>query len=198
MTLSPKARKWVRNLVDFGGLGAWALVYFLGGRDLVQASWTLVGASALALVVGFALERRLALIPLFVGVIALVFGGLTLIFHDAIFLKIKPTIINTLFGLGLLVSAAMRKNVLKSVLGKAIEMPDEAWRSLTVRYGIFYLGLAALNEAVWRTQPEDIWVLFRFPGLAILTMVIFFTQLPFILKHGRLIGADDPGESSEP
>ena len=198
MTLSPKARKWVRNLVDFGGLGAWALVYFLGGRDLIQATWTLVGASALALVVGFGLERRLALIPLFVGVIALVFGGLTLIFHDAIFLKIKPTIINTLFGLGLLVSAAMRKNVLKSVLGKAIEMPDEAWRSLTVRYGIFYLGLAALNEAVWRTQPEDIWVLFRFPGLAILTMVIFFTQLPFILKHGRLIGADDPGESSEP
>ena len=198
MTLSPKARKWVHNLVDFGGLGAWALVYFLGGRDLIQATWTLVGASALALVVGFGLERRLALIPLFVGVIALVFGGLTLIFHDAIFLKIKPTIINTLFGLGLLVSAAMRKNVLKFVLGKAIEMPDEAWRSLTVRYGIFYLGLAALNEAVWRTQPEDIWVLFRFPGLAILTMVIFFTQLPFILKHGRLIGADDPGESSEP
>ena len=198
MTLSPKARKWVRNLVDFGGLGAWALVYFLGGRDLIQATWTLVGASALALVVGFGLERRLALIPLFVGVIALVFGGLTLIFHDAIFLKIKPTIINTLFGLGLLVSAAMRKNVLKSVLGKAIEMPDEAWRSLTVRYGIFYLGLAALNEAVWRTQPEDIWVLFRFPGLAILTMVIFFTQLPFILKNGRIIGADDPAKPSEP
>lgn len=185
MTLSPNTRKWVRNVVDFGGLVAWLAAYFLGGRNLVNATWALVAGSAVALLIGLIFERRLAPIPLIAGGAGLVFGGLTLVFHDPRFLKIKPTVMNLAYGAGLLGGLALGKNPLKLLLGEAFPMADPGWRKLTVRYGLFFLSLAALNEAVWRTQPDTIWVLFRFPGLMILTALFSVSQAPTMMKYAQ-------------
>lgn len=192
MTLNPQTHKWVRAIVDYGGLAAWILAYFLGGKNLVEATWALVAGSAVALVIGFAVERRIAPFPLIAGGAGLVFGSLTLVFHDARFLKIKPTVMNLAFGVALLGGLALRKNPLKLLLGESFPMADEGWRKLTLRYGIFFLLLAGLNEAIWRTQPDTIWVLFRFPGLMILTVLFALTQAPLMMKYAHQDHLPDP------
>jgi intracellular septation protein len=182
MTLSPKTQKVVRGVVDYGGVAAF-LVGYLVHRDVVLATWWLVAGSAAALVLGLAVERRIAWIPLIGGLAALVFGGLTLIFHDAVFVKIKPTVINVLLGGVLLGGVAMKKNPLKALLGESIHLADDAWKTLALRFGLYYLATAILNEIVWRTQPEPLWVAFRFPGLQIMSVLFVLTQVPFMMKH---------------
>ncbi|HEY9234165.1 MULTISPECIES: inner membrane-spanning protein YciB [Phenylobacterium] len=196
MKLSGNGHKWVRGIVDYGGLVAFFLSFFFfkwtgvaQQQALIQATWVLVPASALALVIGFVFERRIAPFPLIAGLAALIFGGLTLIFHDVRFVKMKPTVMNAFFGFGLLIGLALRKNPLKLLMGEAIRMPDEGWRKLTINYAIFFLALAALNEFVWRTQPDDVWVVFRFPGLLIITVVFSFAQVPLMMKYAK---SDEP------
>ena len=103
------ARRWISSLVDFG----WPLGLIIGylvTRDMVLASWGLVAGAAIALVVGYVLERRIAPMPLAAGVLALVFGLLTLIFKDPRFIYIKPTVTSLAFGLLLLGGLAIRRN----------------------------------------------------------------------------------------
>jgi intracellular septation protein len=207
-----KTHGLVRAVVDYGGLLAFAAAYFLrlrfvpaqgplgyalamgghGPRDLTGATWWLVGGSVVALLVGLVAERRIAPMPLIAGAFALVFGGLTLALHDPRFIKIKPTAVNLVFGLGLLAGLRLQKNPLKWLLGEAIALPDEAWRKLTFRYAIYFLGMAALNEIVWRTQPDAIWVLFRVPGLWICVLVFSISQTPLMMKYLHTSEAPPP------
>ena len=179
----------VRAVVDYGGLLVFMVTYFVT-RDMIKATWGLTAGSALALLVGLALERRVAPMPLFTGLAALIFGGLALKFHDPRFVKIKPTAINLVLSAVMLGGAAMRRNPLKALLGEAVHMDDPAWRTLTIRYGVFFLFQALLNEIVWRTQPDAVWVLFRMPGLLLLSVVFSFTQAPFLMKHMHDTDAD--------
>ncbi len=190
--LSPKTRRWVRGTVDYGGLVVF-LIGYLVTRDLVQATWWLVAGSAAALILGFAVERRVAPMPLLAGGAALLFGGLTLIFDDARFVKMKPTFVNLAFAGFLIGGSLFNRNPLKMLMGQALVMTDRAWKSLTWRYGLYFLAIAIINEVVWRTQPEPIWVAFRFPGLQILALVFSFTQVPLIMK-----GMKDAEPATEP
>ncbi len=175
-------RHWVRYFVDYAALAAFLIAY-LATHDLQKATWGLVVGSVAAIAVGFAVERRIAPLPLFVGGAGLVFGGASLFFHDPRILKIKPTIVNTAIGLLLLGGLAMKKHPLKLVLGDAFAMPEAVWRRLTLNYAGFFLALAALNEVVWRTQPDGTWVLFRFPGMMILTVVFSIAHAPLLMKY---------------
>ena len=195
MTLSPGAHKLVRFVVDYGGLLAFLAGFFLTGRDLIAATWWLVGGSALALVIGLVFERRIAPIPAISGGAALFFGGLTLIFQDEMFVKIKPTIMNLIFGAGLLGGLAMGKSPLKMMLGTALQLPDAAWRKLTFNYGLYFIAIAVLNEVVWRTQTNEVWVLFRMPGLMILGLVFSFSQVPLMMRHAK---TEDPPPPPSP
>ncbi|OYW95826.1 MAG: hypothetical protein B7Z13_00510 [Caulobacterales bacterium 32-67-6] len=189
MTLSPQARRAVRFVVDYGGLITFLIGFFLSGRDLVEATKWLVGGSAVALVIGLIFERRIAPLPAISGGAALAFAALTLIFNDPTFVKIKPTIMNLLFAVGLLGGLALGKSPLKLLMGSSIQLPDVAWRKLTLSYGLFFAFLAGLNEVIWRTQSDEVWVLFRMPGILILTLVFSFTQVPLMMKYAK---TDDP------
>jgi intracellular septation protein len=180
----PRSNPVVRAAVDYAGAAAF-LVGFLVTRDLVKASWWLVVGSAAALAVGFAVERRVALIPLIAGGAALVFGTLTVVLHDDRFVKMKPTAINLAFAAALLGGYAMGKSPVKLLMGEAIALTEAGWRRLTLRYGLFFLAMAVLNEAIWRTQPAATWVLFKFPGLAIVTVLFSFSQIPGIMKDAK-------------
>jgi len=171
----------VRMLVDYGGLIVFVGTYLVS-RSMITATWGLVAGSAAALAVGLVFQRRLAPLPLFAGLAALIFGGLTLIFHDPRFVKIKPTAINVVLGAAMLIGAAMGKNPLKGLFGEALTLSEAGWRKLTVRYGVFFLAMAVLNEAVWRTQPDAVWVIFRFPGLQLLSVAFALTQVPMMMK----------------
>lgn len=194
--VSPKTSQTVRAIVDYGGLVVFLIAYFVT-RDMIKATWALMGGSILALAVGLLFERRIAPMPLLTGVAALIFGGLALKFHDPRFVKIKPTAINLVLAAVMLGGAAMRRNPLKAMLNGAIHMASPAWRTLTIRYGLFFAFEAILNEFVWRTQPDAVWVLFRMPGLLVLSILFSLTQLPFLLKHAHEAPADDAERPSE-
>jgi len=181
MTTS-NTHKTIRAVVDYGGLAVFA-VGFLATHDLVKATWWLVVGSAAALAIGFAIEKRVAPMPLIAGGAALVFGALTLIFHNPAFIKAKPMVVNFLFAAGLLGGLAMRKNPLKMLLGESLTLPDAAWKSLSVRYALFFTAMAILNLVVWQTMSDAAWVFFRFPGLLILAVLFSLTQVPFMMKN---------------
>lgn len=174
--------KAVTAIVDYGGLAVFA-VGFLITRDLIAATWWLVAGSAVALAVGFAVERRVAPMPLLAGGAALLFGALTLIFNDVAFIKAKPTIVNLIFAVLLVGGVLLGKNPLKMLLGESLKLPDDAWRNLSFRYAAFFVAMALLNLFVWKTQPDAVWVLFRFPGLLILALLFSIAQVPFMMRH---------------
>jgi intracellular septation protein len=176
----------IRAAVDYAGPLAFLIGYF-ATHDFLKATWALVAASAAALVAGFALERRVAPMPLVTGGAALVFGLLTLVFHNPAFVKIKPTAINLGLGLALLVGLKLGKNPLKLLMGDALHLSEAGWRKLTLRYGVFFLCVAVLNELVWRTQTDAVWVVFRMPGLPLLALIFSATQVPGMLKDAKAV-----------
>ncbi|WP_394762130.1 inner membrane-spanning protein YciB [Phenylobacterium sp.] len=181
----PAARrlpKWVHYLIDYGGLGAWLLTLVIT-HNAVASSWVIVGASLLALLVGLVFERRVAPMPLVTAVLGVIFGGLTIFFHDERFIKVKPTILYTAFGLFLVTGALRGKNPLKVLMGDAFHLPDPVVRTLTLRYALFFFFLAVLNEAVWRTQTTVVWGFFKFPGMLILIFLFAMSQAPLMMKH---------------
>jgi intracellular septation protein len=194
-----RTRRTVRAFVDLAGLVG-MLIGFLLTHDLVKATWFLVAGSAIGLVVGWIAERRIAPIPLVAGGAALVFGGLTLIFHDARFVKAKPTFMNIAFATFLLGGTLMNRNPLKILMGEALEMSDAAWRTLTIRYGVFFIVVAILNLVVWwiasasfpPVKADSVWLLFRFPGLMILTVIFTASQLPLMMRHAKTEDSEPP------
>ena len=181
--MNQRVRDWTRYFVDYSAPVAFALVYFLGGRDFMKATAAIVIASVAAVLVGLIVERRLAPLPLFVGAMGALFGGLTLVFHDPRILKVKPTVLNFVLGAILLGGLVLRRNPLKAVLGPTLRLPDPVWRKLTLRFGLFYWVLAGVNEVVWRTQPDATWVAFRSFGLQILTVVFALAQVPLLMRY---------------
>jgi intracellular septation protein len=112
-----------------------------------------------------------------------VFGGLTLFLQNEIFIKLKPTIVNTLFGLVLLGGLYFRKPLLQIVLDSMFELTEEGWRKLTLRWALFFFALAVLNEIVWRTQTTDFWVSFKVFGIMPLTIAFALAQTPLLLRY---------------
>ncbi|AVO47261.1 septation protein A [Phreatobacter cathodiphilus] len=152
-------------------------------RRLFLATGIFVVAVLASLAVTWTLIRKLPVMPLVSAVVVTVFGGLTLILHDDLFIKLKPTIVNTLFGAVLVWAGLTGRNVLKLVLDSVFTLTDEGWRLLTWRWAFFFFVLAALNEIVWRTQTTDFWVAFKVWGIMPLTMVFAMAQMPLIMRH---------------
>lgn len=128
-------------------------------------------------------ERRIPLMPLITAVVVGVFGGLTIYLEDDTFIKMKPTIAQVAFGVILLTGLAFGRSFLKNLMGSAWAMDDEGWRKLTLRFGMFFLVMAAINEVVWRTQTTDFWVNFKVFGIIGLTLVFAMSQAPLISRH---------------
>ncbi len=202
-TASARRRANIRQAVDFGALVAFMVAYAVnrfvrdleGDDALVQATWVLVGASLIALIVGWIAEKRLAPLPLLTGGFALLFGTLTLLFNDPVLLKLKLTIQNGLLAAVLLGSLPLRRYPFKYLLGEAIRITDAGWRGLTLRYGLYFAAVAIVNEIVWRTQSDDTWVAFR-GGLWVASAAFGIWQVFFIMKH--LIKDEEPAEPVSP
>ena len=167
--------------------GEWLAAQFpvlaeMGGPIFI-ATGLFMAATAIALTVSWILTRTLPMMPLISGIVVFVFGALTLWLQNDTFIKMKPTIVNTLFGAILLGGLFFGKSLLGYVFHAAFRLTDEGWRKLTLRWGLFFFVLAALNELVWRTQTQDFWVAFKVWGVMPLTMAFALAQTPLILKH---------------
>jgi intracellular septation protein len=189
-TLPKNDSHWLRAAVDFGALVAFGAVYF-ATHDLLKATWAIVAGSAVALLVGLVIEKRIAPLPLILGVFALVFGGLTLITHDTRWLKLEGSFLYIALGLGLLIGARMGLNPLKELLGSALHMPLPAWRTLTIRYALFFLALGAANEAVRRFGSDDLYAKWKIAKFVV-SLLFSLAQAPFLMKH---VTETEPSES---
>ena len=124
------------------------------------------------------------MVPLISGILITLFGGLTIYFDNAIFLYIKPTIINILFALALLLGKFFTDEpILKKIMGKSLSLTSEGWNLLNKRWVYFFFGVAILNECVWRTQSEEFWVNFKVWGLLPITFIFTAFQIPLINKY---------------
>jgi intracellular septation protein len=136
-----------------------------------------------AFAISYALTRRLPLMPLVTAAVVLVFGSLTLVLHDELFIKLKPTIIYVLFGSILLGGLAFRIPLLGAVFDSVFHLTEAGWRKLTVRWALFFFAIALLNEIVWRTQSTDVWVSFKVFAVLPLTLVFAALQYPLLTKY---------------
>jgi intracellular septation protein len=181
-----KRSAWLHPVVNATPAVAF-LVTLLATHDFRKATWVLVGLSLLALATSLAVERRIAPIPAFSAGAAILFGGLSLALHRNDLLQMKMTIVDTTFGAALFGGLLLKRNPLKLLLGGGgtgfgITLPDDAWRVLTIRYGLFFWACAIANEVVRRTQTAEVWATFRV--VAIAAAVVFgAAQLPLLRKY---------------
>ena len=156
---------------------------FPENQRIFAATGIFIVATLVALAISYGLTRKLPIMPVVSGIVVVVFGGLTLFLQDETFIKLKPTIVNTMFGLVLLGGLYFRKPLLQIVLDSVFELTEEGWRKLTLRWALFFFALAALNEIVWRTQTTDFWVSFKVFGIMPLTIAFALAQTPLLLRH---------------
>ena len=153
------------------------------GRPIFIATGLFMAATVLSLVVSKLLIGKLPLMPLISGVVVLSFGALSIWLQNDTFIKMKPTIVNSMFAIVLLGGLLFGKSLLGYVFNSAFQLDDEGWNKLTLRWGLFFIVLAIINEVVWRNFSTDFWVAFKVWGVMPLTMIFALAQTPLILKH---------------
>jgi len=183
-TTTPRAKTidpTLKLVLELGPLACFFLASYRYG--LQTATGVLMVGVVVTLVVSYALTRRLPIMPVVTAAAVLVFGALTLYFDNPVFIKVKPTVINCIFGAALLGGLVLQKPLLPIVLDSALHLDEDGWRKLTFRWGLFFFVLAALNEIVWRTQSEVFWAGFKVFGTMPLTLLFALSQVPLIMKH---------------
>ena len=168
-------------LLDLGPLMVFFAVYLKFG--LIYASAALVVATIAALAAGYFLTGKVSYAQLFTALIVVVFGGLTFYFKDPFYFKIKVSIISILFGVLLLGGLYLKKLFFKSMLGEAINLPDSAWRVLTLRWAAFFFFMSLLNVIVWQSFSESVWVAFKAFGIIGLNALFALANAPYMAKH---------------
>jgi len=181
MTTKSTINPALKLVLELGPL----LVFFVANAhwNVFVGTAAFMAAVVVALVVSYSLTHSVPMMALLSTVVVIVFGGLTLILHDAMFIKLKPTIIYTLFGTILLAGLAVGRPLLTIVFHEVFELTPEGWRKLTIRWALFFLAMAVLNEIVWRTQSTDFWVTFKAFGVLPLTALFAALQYPLVTRH---------------
>jgi intracellular septation protein len=181
MSDKKKLNPTLKLVLDIGPL----VLFFAANAKLgiYAATGAFMVAVLIALAVAYVLTRRIEVMPLVTAIIVLIFGGLTLVLHDDLFIKLKPTIIYVLFGGTLLGGLAFGKPLLGMVFDSVFDLTEGGWRKLTWRWAIFFFVLAILNEIVWRNFSTDFWVSFKLFGVVPLTFIFGALQYPLVTKY---------------
>tara|TARA_B100000029_G_scaffold102283_1_gene92648 strand:- start:502 stop:1053 length:552 start_codon:yes stop_codon:yes gene_type:complete len=174
----------LKFITDFGPLLVFFFYYYNSDKNLKIAIPPFIIATIIALAIVWFIEKKIPMIPLIGGILITLFGGLTIYFNNPVFIYVKPTIINILFGFALLFGKFFTKEpVLKKMLGKSIKLTDEGWNILNKRWVFFFFSIAILNELVWRTQSEEFWVNFKVWGLLPITFIFTAFQVSLFTKY---------------
>lgn len=200
MTEPAKMNPMLKMALEIG-----PLVIFFGVNGvfgIFPGTAAFMAATAVALGLAYALARTIPIMPLVTAAFVLIFGGLTLYLADETFIKLKPTIVNLLFGAILFVGLLTGRLFIKVVFGTAFQLTDRGWLLLTRAWIVFFVFLAALNEFVWRTFSTDTWVSFKVFGVLPLTVLFSFALFPVMMRHALhpegagAGGNESPGKSN--
>lgn len=161
------------------------IVFFAANAKfhLFVATGAFMVAVVVAMIASYVVTRHVPIMALVTGIIVLVFGTLTLVLHDETFIKVKPTIIYGLFALILGGGLLFGRSFIAIMFDQVFNLTPHGWRLLTARWALFFLGMAILNEAIWRTQSTDFWVAFKALGVIPLTMIFGVIQMPLIKRY---------------
>jgi intracellular septation protein len=183
MAAKPQLNPLLKLTLDIGPL----VLFFAANAKfgIYAATGAFMVAVLVALAVSYALTKHVAIMPLVTAAIVLIFGGLTLVLHNELFIKLKPTIIYVLFGGALAAGMLLGKPLLGLLFDSVFDLTEEGWRKLTWRWTIFFFILAVLNEVVWRNFSTDFWVSFKLFGVVPLTFLFGALQYPLIVKYSR-------------
>ena len=180
-------KSFIKFITDFGPLLVFFSFYYKSEKNLTVAIPPFIVATLIALVVMWILEKKIPMVPLLGGIFITLFGGLTIYFDNPIFIYVKPTIINILFGIALLLGKYFSNEpILKKMLGKSFKLTDEGWKILNLRWVYFFFSLALINEIIWRIycpEQEYIWVNFKVWGILPLTIIFTGFQISIINKY---------------
>ncbi len=170
-----------KQMLEFAPLLIFFAAYWKFG--FIWATGALVAATLATVLILYMVEGKIAKVQVLTTLLVVVFGGLTLYFKDPVFIKIKVSVINLLFAGLLLGGLAYGKLFIRDMLGSSVAMPDAAWRSLTLRWALFFVVLAVLNIIVWRGFSEQVWLTFKVFGMMGLTLLFAVANAPFMMKH---------------
>lgn len=180
--------------LELGPLVVFFLLNYRAGIFVATGGFMI--ATVISLTASKLLLGKIAVMPLVTGVFVMIFGGLTLYLADDLFIKLKPTIVNCIFGSILLGGLAFKVPLLKPLLGDAFPLDDEGWVKMTFRWGVFFFVLALLNEAIWRNFSTDFWVNFKVFGIMPLTMLFAGSQVFLLKDHMAFEEEEGPGEQN--
>lgn len=171
----------LKLLIDLGPLVVFFLTYWR--FDLRTATGVLIVTTLASLVASRVFLGKIGVSLWVTAVVVTLFGTMTFLFDDPSFIKMKPTVVNVIFAAALGFGLMTGRQFLKLLLGEAFNLTDAGWRILTQRWIALFLGLAVLNEVVWRTMSEQAWVNFKVFGILPITLVFAAFQLPLIKRH---------------
>jgi intracellular septation protein len=183
---------WVKLAVEIGPLIVFFTAYKFGG--LMASTAAVMAATVVAAAVSYVVLRKIPPMLWVTLAVVLVFGGLTLITGQGMFFYMKPTIVMALFAVVLIGGLVLGRPLLKPLMSSAMELDKAGWRKLTLRFGLFFASIAILNEVIWRTQPEEIWIDFKAFGILGLNLLFILSQIPLIMRHQ----VKEPAEQGEP
>tara|TARA_Y100001949_G_scaffold108937_1_gene92042 strand:+ start:1434 stop:1985 length:552 start_codon:yes stop_codon:yes gene_type:complete len=177
-------KSFFKFVTDFGPLLIFFSFYYKNDKSLQIAIPPFVIATLIALILVWIIDKKIPMVPLIGGILITFFGGLTIYFDNPVFIYIKPTIINILFGLALMLGKFFTNEpILKKMLGNALQLTDQGWSILNKRWIFFFFALAILNEIVWRTQSEEFWVNFKVWGMLPITFIFAAFQFNIVNKY---------------
>lgn len=185
-----KLKPALKNLLDLAPVMVFMAVYFLT-KDMMLATLLLIATTFSALAVFYAVERKLAMMPLISGLMVGVFGGLTLLLQDELFIKVKPTMVNLIFAAVLLAGWKLDRPLLKFLFEAAFKLNDAGWRGLSLRWGLFFVFLAVVNEVVWRNFSTEFWVSFKLFGMLTLNVLFWIVHFPWLQRHMTDAGEEE-------
>ena len=185
----------LKTYLDLGPVILFFVSYFVAGRiypaphghpsmpAITWATGIFMVTTLASLIASYVIEKKLHPVPLITALAVLVFGGLTIALHDDRFIKIKPTIIYILFAVILLAGAALRKPFIKHLFQGQLHLTEQGWQALTLRFGLFFVFAAVLNEVVWRNFSFDFWITYKVWGMTALTFVFTAWQMMFVSRY---------------
>lgn len=165
-------------------LGPLLIFFFANAKfNLFVATGAFMVAVVVAMIASYTVTRHIPIMALVTGIIVIVFGTLTLVLHNETFIKVKPTIIYGLFAAILGGGLLFGRSLIAVMFDQMFNLTPRGWRLLTMRWAGFFLGMALLNEIIWRTQSTDFWVAFKAFGVIPLTMIFGMLQMPLVKRH---------------
>lgn len=179
-----------KNIFEYLPLIIFFIIYKTQ-HSIYLATIALIIATIASSAIIFFTSKKLPIISLFSAFIVAIFGGLTIIFDNDIFIKLKPTIINLIFATILIYGHLTKKPLLSYLLGEQIKLSDEAWIKLSQRFSVFFIFLALLNEVIWRNFSTEFWVNFKVFGMMTISFVFTISQASFIISENKKITNND-------